>query len=262
MDTNAKIKKIVQQSYGTIALTKTSCCPGNSCCSPNYIAKNIGYLSHDIDAIGDANLGLGCGNPTAIASLKEGDVVCDLGSGAGIDCFLAAKKVGDKGRVIGIDMTPEMIQLAQHNAKKLNIHNVEFLLGDIEHIPVDDNSVDVVISNCVINLAPDKAQVFKEVYRILKKGGRMAISDIVLDGELPAAIKESVEAYVGCVAGALQKTDYLDLIKKAGFSWIDISKELNYGSIYDDNNVVVNDLDIDMKQYKDVIKSISLIAVK
>lgn len=263
MDTNAKIKKIVQQSYGAVALTKTSCCPGNSCCTPNGIAKNIGYLPHDIDAIGDANLGLGCGNPTAIASIREGEVVLDLGSGAGIDCFLAAKKVGATGKVIGVDMTPEMIALAKENAQKFNYSNVEFILGDIEHLPVDDNTVDIIISNCVINLVPDKAKAFSECHRVLKPGGRIAVSDIVLEGTLPPHLKESIDAYVSCIAGAIQKDEYIALLHKAGFTNVEIAKENSYGNVFTSNDWKIDGKSCDdYRQYIDVVKSISIVAWK
>lgn len=164
-----------------------------------------------------SNLGLGCGNPVAIASLKEGETVLDLGSGAGFDAFLAAAKVGEKGKVIGVDMTPEMVEKARENARKGNYSNVEFKLGEIEKLPVEDNSIDVVVSNCVINLSPDKAQAFKEAFRVLKPGGRIMISDLVLIKKLPRKIENSVEAYVGCLAGAMLKEKYLRCIKQAGF---------------------------------------------
>jgi ubiquinone/menaquinone biosynthesis C-methylase UbiE len=175
-----------------------------------------------------ANLGFGCGNPVALASLKEGDVVLDLGSGAGFDAFLAAQRVGKTGRVIGVDMTPEMVAKAQTNVKKGNYANVEFRLGEIEKLPVDDSSVDVIISNCVINLSPDKEQVFKEAFRVLKPGGRLMVSDLVLAKDIPKAIKDSVEAYVGCLAGAVKKDEYLNLITMAGFQDIKIISESSY----------------------------------
>ena len=165
-----------------------------------------------------ANLGLGCGNPVALASLRPGETVLDLGSGGGIDCFLAARKVGPEGRVIGVDMTAEMIHLARENAQKSGLKNVEFRLGEIENLPLEDGSVDAVISNCVINLSTDKERVFREIYRVLKPGGRMMVSDIVLDGELPAKVKDSVAAYTGCIGGALKRDDYLAAIVKAGFT--------------------------------------------
>ena len=164
-----------------------------------------------------ANLGLGCGNPVALASLKEGETVLDLGSGAGFDCFLVANQVGKNGRVIGVDMTPEMVNKARENAEKGDYDNIEFRLGEIENLPAADNSVDVIISNCVINLASDKRKVFRETFRVLKPGGRLMVSDIVLTKELPEAIKNSITAYVGCISGAMIKGDYVEAIEAAGF---------------------------------------------
>jgi ArsR family transcriptional regulator len=181
------------------------------------MARSIGYSDEELSQAGEANLGLGCGNPTAMGEIREGETVLDLGSGAGFDCFLAARKVGPKGRVIGIDMADEMVAKARDNASKQNYDNVEFKLGDIEELPFEDNSFDVVISNCVINLAPDKAKVFQEVYRVLKDGGRLYLSDIVLLGELTEEQKKNEELIAGCVGGALLKDDYLKIIKEAGF---------------------------------------------
>jgi SAM-dependent methyltransferase len=218
-----EIKKAVREGYADIAKGERSCCrPANSCCgSLNVIAgisKNIGYTDEEMKMVPEgANLGLGCGNPIALASLKEGETVLDLGAGAGFDCFLAANAVGKEGKVIGVDMTPEMVDKAQDNARKGNYKNVEFRLGEIENIPASDSSVDCVISNCVINLAPDKGRVFKETFRVLKPGGRLMVSDIVLTQELPDAIKSSLAAYVGCIAGALMKEEYLQTIRDAGF---------------------------------------------
>ncbi len=175
-----------------------------------------------------ANLGFGCGNPVAIASLKEGEIVLDLGSGAGFDAFLAAQRVGKTGRVIGVDMTPEMIEKARANAAKGSYSNVEFRLGEIEKLPVEDNCVDAIISNCVINLSPDKQRVFAEAFRVLKPGGRLMVSDLVLVKELPAALKGSVEAYVGCLAGAIRKDDYLNFISLAGFRDVKVVSETSY----------------------------------
>ena len=227
-----KIKKIVKEGYGKIAEQGSTCCgPVNSSCcgnltSANEISKNIGYTDTEITTVPDgSNLGLGCGNPTAIASLNEGEVVLDLGSGAGFDCFLAAKKVGKTGKIIGVDMTPAMIEKARLNAEKGNYENVEFRMGEIEKLPVENNYVDVIISNCVINLSPDKKQVFNEAYRVLKSGGRLAISDIVLLKNLPDYIQNSFEAYIGCISGALMKDKYLKLIKEAGFKDITINDE-------------------------------------
>ena len=186
----------------------------------------MGYSEAEMAAAPEgANLGLGCGNPTALASLKSGEVVLDLGSGAGFDCFLAAKKVGATGRVIGVDMTPEMIEKARKNAEKAGVANVEFRLGEIENLPVADNSVDVVISNCVINLAPDKKRVFAEAFRVLRPGGRLMVSDIVLLAELPQVIMDSVAAHVGCLAGASRKQDYLGAVEVAGFRDVQVVGE-------------------------------------
>lgn len=218
MKKDNKTKQIVKKHYGKIA-------GGGSCCScgcsnqtdSEKIAKSIGYSDEEIKSAGVANLGLGCGNPTGMGEIKEGETVLDLGSGAGFDCFLAAKKVGQTGKVIGVDMTEEMVERARANAKKQGYDNVEFKLGDIENLPIEDNSIDVVISNCVVNLAPDKSKVFKEVYRVLKNGGRMYISDIVLLDNLSQEQKENEDLIAGCVGGALLKDDYLKIIKDAGF---------------------------------------------
>ncbi len=224
-----EIKKNVRKSYASVAKQSTSCCaPTTSCCSnpSEAISKAIGYSEHEISSVPEgANLGLGCGNPVALASLKEGETVLDLGSGAGFDCFLAAQRVGEKGKVIGVDMTPEMVDKARENALEGNSHNVEFRLGEIENLPVADNSADIVISNCVINLSPDKPRVFKEAFRVLKPGGRLMVSDIVLLKELPTFIINSVSAYVGCISGAMLKDEYLATIKSAGFNDVKILEE-------------------------------------
>jgi arsenite methyltransferase len=228
------IKEKVKERYGRIAERNSTCClPLSSCCGSTDPAKNIsksiGYSEEELKAVPEgANLGLGCGNPVALASLRKGETVLDLGSGAGFDCFLAANIVGKEGKVIGVDMTPEMVDKARENAKKGNYTNVEFRLGEIEKLPVPDHSVDVVISNCVVNLSPDKARVFQEVFRVLRPGGRVMISDIVLLSELPAVIKESVEAYVGCVSGALMKDDYLQGIRDAGFRDVRVIGETTF----------------------------------
>lgn len=227
------IKEVVKEKYAEIAIKETSCCPTCSCCAPTNsakdISKTVGYSDEEVNTVPEgANLGLGCGNPVALASLKNGDIVLDLGSGAGFDAFLASKRVGNTGRVIGVDMTPEMIDKAKENAKKGGYKNVEFRLGEIEKLPVEDNSVDVIISNCVINLSPDKESVFKEAFRVLKPNGRLMVSDLVLVKDLPANIKGSIEAYVGCIAGAIKKNDYLNFIKMAGFKNIEVISESNY----------------------------------
>ena len=222
------VKKIVKKSYGEIAKGKSCSCCGRQ--NEVDIAKSIGYSDEEIDTVSEANLGLGCGNPTAFADIKEGDTVLDLGSGAGFDAFLALKKVGDSGRVIGVDFTEEMVEKARGIAAKYNYKNVEFRFGDIENLPIENESIDVIISNCVINLAPDKLKVFKEAYRVLKKTGRMYVSDIVLLGELTEEQRSNEELIAGCVGGALLKDDYLKIITDAGFNYsildedIDISK--------------------------------------
>ncbi len=227
------IKRMVRDGYAKALSQKNSCCSSSSCCSgatqAEDISKKVGYSDSDLNAVPEgANLGFGCGNPVALASLREGDIVLDLGSGAGFDAFLSAQRVGKTGRVIGVDMTPEMVAKAKENAKKGNYANVEFRLGEIEKLPVEDNSVDVIISNCVINLSPDKETVFKEAFRVLKANGRLMVSDLVLSKELPKEIKDSVEAYVGCLAGAIRKAEYLRFIERAGFRDIKIVSQANY----------------------------------
>lgn len=231
---DSEIKRTVREGYAKAATQgcgfrpiESSCC-GNAT-SVEKISEGIGYSGEEMSAVPDgANLGLGCGNPTALASLKEKETVLDLGSSAGFDSFLAARKVGSAGKVIGVDMTPEMIDKARANAKKGGFDNVEFRLGEIENLPVADGHVDVVISNCVINLAPDKDRVFAESFRVLKPGGRMMISDIVLLRELPTQIKDSVDAYVGCISGSIMKDAYLGKIEKAGFVDIEIMAENSF----------------------------------
>jgi len=228
-----EVKKVVREGYAKVAKGSGSCCgptASSSCCGAAPTAKDVsrrvGYSDEEMAAAPEgANLGLGCGNPIALASLKSGETVLDLGSGAGFDCFLAAKKVGSKGRVIGVDMTPEMLDKARENARKAGAANVEFRLGEIENLPVADSSVDAVISNCVINLAPDKARVFAEAFRALKPGGRLMVSDLVLTAQLPKVVQDSVAAYVGCLAGASLKADYLRAIGQAGFKKVEVASE-------------------------------------
>jgi SAM-dependent methyltransferase len=224
------IRKTVRQEYAKVAKGTSSCCGGtSSCCGQSTakeISKDIGYSDEEMNAVPDgANLGLGCGNPIAMASLKAGETVLDLGSGAGFDCFLAANRVGKAGHVIGVDMTPDMLEKARANARKGNYDNVEFRLGEIENLPAADNSVDVIISNCVINLSPDKVRVFEEAYRVLKSGGRLMLSDIVLLNKLPDFIRESVAGYVGCISGAILKKDYISAIEGRGFREVKILDE-------------------------------------
>jgi arsenite methyltransferase len=265
------IKTIVRERYGKLANENRSCCgPVESCCGSTDraqdIGKAIGYSEEDLKGVpGGANLGLGCGNPVALATLREGETVLDLGSGAGFDCFLAAKRVGEKGRVIGVDMTAEMIEKARENAKKDNYQNVEFRLGEIEHLPVADNSVDVVISNCVVNLSPDKREVFQEAFRALKPGGRLMISDIVLLEELPESIKDSVEAYVGCIAGAIRRDEYLQAMEAAGFQNVKIMDETSFPIESMTNDPVaksiIEDLNVPPGTVKQVLSSVISIKV-
>jgi arsenite methyltransferase len=228
-----ELRRSVRDNYAQAAKSGDSCCGrAQGCCgtpAPAAVSRAVGYTDEQLAALPDgANLGLGCGNPVALASLRAGETVLDLGSGAGIDCFLAAQKVGPAGRVIGVDMTPEMIEKARQNSEKVKAANVQFRLGEIEHLPVSDNSVDVVISNCVINLSPDKPQVFRDTFRVLKPGGRLMVSDLALTKELPAPVRESVAAYVGCVAGALLKDDYIAALRGAGFTDVSIVSEEHY----------------------------------
>ena len=225
------IRKEVRESYAKVAKEGTSCCgPDLSCCgsgsTADSIGKAIGYSDSELKSVPDgSNLGLGCGNPTALASLQPGETVLDLGSGAGFDAFLAADQVGPDGRVICVDMTPEMVGRARENARKGEYGNVEFRLGEIEKMPVEDASVDAVISNCVINLSPEKGRVFQEAFRVLRPGGRVMVSDIVLERELPDFIKSSMEAWAGCIAGAALKEDYLAAIRDAGFREVEVVGE-------------------------------------
>jgi len=220
-----EIKKFVKDRYSKIAKKEESHC---SCCSSGADlaikqAETAGYTPEELKSIPEeAVFGLGCGNPTALAELKAGETVLDLGSGGGIDVFLAANKVGENGKVIGVDMTREMVSTAIKNAADGGYKNVEFKLGEIENLPIEDNSIDVIISNCVINLTPDKSAAYKEAFRVLKQDGRILVSDLVTDGEIPADIKKSFQAWSKCVAGAMEKQEYLDTIEKAGFKEIEI----------------------------------------
>ncbi|RYL88083.1 arsenite methyltransferase [Sporolactobacillus sp. Y61] len=232
---NDQIRQNVRHRYQKIALevapeAASGCCSSNAGCCCNSSAERdnvsakLGYSAEELSAVPEgANLGLGCGNPQAIASLKPGESVLDLGSGGGFDCFLAAHQVGSRGHVIGVDMTPEMISKARSHAAKGSFNQVDFRLGEIEHLPVGDQTIDVIISNCVVNLAPDKPQVLKEAYRVLKKGGRLAISDVVLTAELPAEIKNDLDtSYSSCISGASSISDLENMLKDAGFQDISI----------------------------------------
>ncbi len=247
-----EVKKTVKKAYSKIAKNSNSCCCQCGCGTldektKKKVSKSIGYSEEEINAVPEANLGLGCGNPTAFSSIKEGDTVLDLGSGAGFDCFLASKKVGKTGKVIGLDMTEAMVAKARTLAKEHGYSNVEFRLGDIEKMPIDDSSVDIIISNCVINLSPDKSKVFKEAYRVLKKGGKMYVSDIVLLGKLTDEQLNDEDLLSGCVAGALQKDGYIGKIEQAGFKV----------------NIVGEDKDISKTQYSGLaLESIKIEASK
>ncbi len=264
-----KIRRIVREEYGKTATRQraSSCCGPSadkdqtiqsSCSSDScggairipadkideFLKKystQLGYTEQDLKNIPDgANLALGCGNPTAYASIQEGEIVLDLGSGGGLDCFIAANKVGKTGKIIGVDMTPTMIDRARENARKGNYDNVEFRLGEIEHLPVADNSVDLIISNCVINLAPNKENVFRETFRVLKPGGRLMVSDIVLLKEIPDVVRKNVQAYVSCIGGAIMKDKYIEAIEKAGFKDVEIVDQSNFNTtefLLNDDNI-------------------------
>ena len=269
------IRKKVREGYGMVAKINSSCCgPKTSgCCggdTARTASKGVGYSDSEMDSVPDgANLGLGCGNPVALASLREGETVLDLGSGAGFDSFLAANRVGIKGRVIGVDMTPEMLEKARENAARGGYTNVEFRLGEIENLPVADNNVDIIISNCVINLSPEKEKVFREAYRVLKPGGRLMVSDIVLLEKLPEAVQQSVAAYIGCLAGATLKEQYLAAISKAGFSDVKVIEESSFGADYMSNDPVADSVFNDAHLSKDdlrklgrAVRSVKVSAVK
>ncbi|MGE5235165.1 MAG: arsenite methyltransferase [Acidobacteriota bacterium] len=231
------MKTAVRDHYASIARGGTSCCGSSprasSCCGstpvPIQVSRTIGYTAQEVEMVPEgSNLGLGCGNPLAFAALRSGDVVVDLGSGAGFDCFLAGNRVGPEGRVIGVDMTPEMLDRARANAARDGVTNVEFRLGEIENLPVADATADMVISNCVINLSTDKPRVFAEALRVLKPGGQLMVSDLVLRRALPESVRRSVEAYAGCIAGAMLKDDYLEAIRAAGFADVTVEAEHGY----------------------------------
>lgn len=230
-----RIKIFVRDRYAGIAKRGSSCCGPAACCEGSAVeseaGKRIGYTEEEMKSAPEgANLGLGCGNPVALASLSEGETVLDLGSGAGFDCFLAARRVGPGGKVIGVDMTPEMLEKARENARKGGFENVEFRLGEIENLPVADGCVDIVISNCVINLSPDKQKVFAEAFRVLRPGGRAMISDLMLSKELPEPIRSSIAAYTGCIGGAILKEEYLRLLTAVGFRNVRILEETAFSA--------------------------------
>ncbi len=295
MSDESKVKEKVRERYGEIAAQfvekggPASCCSPQeaSCCAPQQ-ASCCGPSQTDVAQLTNAmrlysvqeladlpesvtDVALGCGNPITIADLKPGEVVLDLGSGGGIDCFLAARQVGPQGRVIGLDMTPEMVKLARQNAKQVGATNVEFRYGEMEDMPLPDESVDVIISNCVINLSPDKDKVFSEAYRVLRPGGRLAVSDIVTHGPLPEVVRSDLEAWAGCVAGALDEAIYLDKMRQAGFTQVDVTArnfaEVEQWAELEEAQEVVQDLDESvvrefMGQLKGKIASIKVVARK
>jgi SAM-dependent methyltransferase len=223
--TTDEVREQVRETYGKIAREGGGCCAASvPCCPPGEASKNLGYSDAELAAVPEgANLGLGCGNPQAIAALKPGETVLDLGSGGGFDSFLAADQVGPTGRVIGVDMTPDMVSKARTNARKVGLTNVEFRLGEIEALPVADASVDVILSNCVINLSPDKRAVFCEALRVLKEGGRLAISDVVATAAIPEALRTDMNAYSGCVSGAAHVDELRAMLEEVGFSEVQIT---------------------------------------
>jgi len=265
-----EIRKVVREGYGKIAKQDSSCCaPTKSCCGgadlTQDISRKIGYTEDELKAVPEgANLGLGCGNPVALASLKEGEIVLDLGSGGGFDCFLAANQVGKTGKVIGVDMTAEMLDRARENARKGNFDNVEFRLGEIENLPVGDHQVDIIISNCVINLSSNKKRVFQEAFRVLRPGGRLMVSDIVLLKELPGEIRNSVAAYVGCVAGAITKKEYLEAIRSTGFKEIKVLSETTFPTEFLANDPTAREVAKNLKLSKEKAQDLasSVVSIK
>jgi arsenite methyltransferase len=262
--TAADVRQLVRQEYGKIgAGERQGCGCGNLA---DQVSKSAGYTDDELAAVPDgANLGLGCGNPTAIAGLKPGETVLDLGSGGGFDCFLAANKVGPTGKVIGVDMTPEMIERARDNAQRGGYVNVEFRLGEIEALPVADASVDVVISNCVINLVPDKARAFQEIARVLRPGGRVMVSDMVLERPLPDWVRESAEGYVACVSGAVMRDHYLRLLVEAGLQEVEILEERDASDFFlDPTDPLVNQLIVGhpVEDIRGLVSSVSIRATK
>ena len=232
-----ELKDLVKENYSKVVKKEDSCCNSSSCCGNdnNEIVKKMDYSKEDINSIfNEANYGLGCGNPGSIANLKKGEVVLDLGCGAGFDAFLASRKVGPSGKVYGVDMTEEMIKKAKSNAAKNNINNVEFLLGEIEDLPLEDNTIDVIISNCVINLSPNKEQVFKEAKRVLKENGRLAISDILKEKEFPNEILSELDNYSSCITGSIKKDEVINILNSLGFQDIEIERKSNSDEIVED----------------------------
>jgi len=256
-----KVRKMVREGYGKIAKTEQCGCGCGS-----GISQQIGYSSSELESVPEgADLGLGCGNPVALASLRKGETVIDLGSGAGLDCFLAAKKVGASGKVIGVDMTSEMLDKARANCRKSNYKNVEFRLGEIENLPVADGTADLIISNCVINLSPEKQRVFNEAFRVLKVGGRLMVSDMVLLKDIPEAVKKSVLGYIGCVSGAEMKNEYMKMIENAGFREVKIINEthLPLETVLSDatGKAIMDDLKLTKKSAEELVGSVASIKI-
>ena len=270
---NEQIQKNVKSGYADIVKrnTKKSFLPNIfQCCDPKEIATNIGkkigYSEEELKNVPeDANLGIGCGNPTALASIKKGETILDLGSGAGFDCFLASRETGETGKVIGVDITPEMVLQAQKNAEKGKYKNVEFKIGEIENLPVESNSIDLIISNCVINLSNQKERVFEEAFRVAKPNGRIMISDIILLKDLPAYVKNSVEGHIACLAGAVTKEHYINAITKAGFENISIDKQAPFPIELMLNDPIaekiVRENNLTEKEIKDIANSIASISI-
>ena len=244
MTTKTPIHEAVREHYAERITSNASCCGPDNCCgseSSLYPSELLATLPE-----GESAISYGCGDPITLASLEPGQTVLDLGSGAGLDCFFAAKKVGETGKVIGVDMTPEMIERARSSAKRMNLNNVEFRQGFLENLPIDSNSVDVIISNCVINLSPDKSKVFAEAFRVLNSGGKLAVSDIVTDGPLPDSVKQSLSAWAGCVAGAVEANDYIRLMETVGFTNISV-KPVFFDKETVDSALADMDNEIDLK---------------
>ena len=270
---NDQIKNNVKNGYADIVKrnTKKSFLPGIfQCCNAKEIAtdigRKIGYSEEELKTVPeDANLGIGCGNPTALAFIKKGETILDLGSGAGFDCFLASRETGETGKVIGVDITPEMVAQARKNAEKGNYKNVEFKIGEIENLPIENNSVDLIISNCVINLSNQKEQVFKEAFRVAKPNGRIMISDIILLNDLPDYVKNSVEGHIACLAGAVKKEDYINAIANAGFTDISIDKQAPFPIELMLNDPIaekiVRENDLTENEIKDIANSIASISI-
>ena len=270
---NEQIQNNVKSGYADIVKrnTKKSFLPNIfQCCDPKEIAtdigKKIGYSEEELKNVPeDANLGIGCGNPTALASIKKGETILDLGSGAGFDCFLASRETGETGKVIGVDITPEMVAQAKKNAEKGNYKNIDFKVGEIENLPVESNTIDLIISNCVINLSNQKEQVFKEAFRVAKLKGRIMISDIILLNDLPDYVKNSVEGHIACLAGAVRKENYINAITKAGFKDISIDKQAPFPLELMLNDPIaekiVRENNLTEKEIKDIANSIASISI-